>query len=70
MTSRTTSERAVREVNAGVYAARRSELERAVSRLYPNNSQGEYYLTDVVALIAAEGRVAARSAASPRRCSA
>ncbi len=53
------AERAVREVNAGVYAARRGELERAVSRLYPNNAQGEYYLTDVVALIAAEGRVAA-----------
>lgn len=53
------AERAVREVNAGVYAARRAELERAVSRLSPNNAQGEYYLTDVVASIAAEGRVAA-----------
>lgn len=36
------------EVNAGVYAFRRSSLEQALSSLKPDNDQGEYYLTDVV----------------------
>lgn len=38
----------VKEVNAGVYAFRRSSLEQALSSLKPDNDQGEYYLTDVV----------------------
>jgi len=47
-------QRAVREVNAGVYAARTGFLKDAVARLTPGNAQGEYYLSDVVAM-AAEG---------------
>lgn len=53
----TVAERAVREVNAGVYAARAGSLNRALSRLSPENAQGEYYLTDIVKSIAEEGRV-------------
>ncbi len=56
---RSDAERAVREVNAGVYAAKKSVLDRAVAELEPMNAQGELYLTDVVASVAALGRVSA-----------
>ncbi|MGC4092476.1 MAG: bifunctional UDP-N-acetylglucosamine diphosphorylase/glucosamine-1-phosphate N-acetyltransferase GlmU [Polyangiaceae bacterium] len=45
------AERAVREVNAGMYAASTAALRDAVARIVPNNAQGEYYLTDVVHLV-------------------
>src|SRR5262249_8752790 len=43
------SERAIREVNSGIYAFRLEGLFEALSRLATDNSQGEYYLTDLVA---------------------
>ncbi|OQX68558.1 MAG: UDP-N-acetylglucosamine diphosphorylase/glucosamine-1-phosphate N-acetyltransferase [Sorangiineae bacterium NIC37A_2] len=52
-------ERAIREVNAGVYACRAGELRRALPALVPHNAQGEYYLTDIVAEIGARARVEA-----------
>jgi bifunctional UDP-N-acetylglucosamine pyrophosphorylase/glucosamine-1-phosphate N-acetyltransferase len=54
---RSDSERAVREVNAGMYAAASETLRRAVAELTPNNAQGELYLTDIVASIARAARV-------------
>lgn len=51
------AEHATREVNAGAYAAKTDVLVRALSAITPTNSQGEYYLTDVVALIARTSRV-------------
>jgi bifunctional UDP-N-acetylglucosamine pyrophosphorylase/glucosamine-1-phosphate N-acetyltransferase len=56
---RSDAERAVREVNAGMYAAVTDRLREAVTVLEPNNAQGEYYLTDVVAILAKRSRVAA-----------
>jgi bifunctional UDP-N-acetylglucosamine pyrophosphorylase/glucosamine-1-phosphate N-acetyltransferase len=53
------AERAIREVNAGMYAAVTAKLHAAVAELKPNNAQGEYYLTDVVAAVAKTSRVAA-----------
>jgi len=47
----TPEERALREVNAGMYAARADTLARVLAALTPNNAQGEYYLTDIVRLI-------------------
>jgi len=41
-------QRAVREVNAGMYVGRTVALKAAVAELSPNNAQGEYYFTDVV----------------------
>jgi bifunctional UDP-N-acetylglucosamine pyrophosphorylase / glucosamine-1-phosphate N-acetyltransferase len=46
------TQRAVREVNAGVYAARRGPLVAALAELTPSNAANEYYLTDVVAMAA------------------
>ena len=37
-----------REINAGVYLAKRSCFSRWVSRLTPDAATGEYYLTDIV----------------------
>jgi bifunctional UDP-N-acetylglucosamine pyrophosphorylase/glucosamine-1-phosphate N-acetyltransferase len=54
---RSDAERGVREVNAGVYAATKSVLARALAELKPMNAQGELYLTDIVAAVAATGRV-------------
>ena len=45
-------ERAVREVNVGVYAFDRAALARALPRIQTANVQREYYLTDAVLEIA------------------
>lgn len=39
------------EINTSVYCFRRSVLAPALRRLSPENAQGEYYLTDVVAVL-------------------
>jgi bifunctional UDP-N-acetylglucosamine pyrophosphorylase/glucosamine-1-phosphate N-acetyltransferase len=48
-------QRAIREVYTGVMAAPSAALERWLAALKNDNAQGEYYLTDVVALAVAEG---------------
>jgi bifunctional UDP-N-acetylglucosamine pyrophosphorylase/glucosamine-1-phosphate N-acetyltransferase len=48
-------ERAIREVWTSMCAFRRDLLGPALRKLSPDNSQGEYYLTDVVAVLAAMG---------------
>ena len=63
----TPAERALDEINPGIYLARASFLREAVAALQPNNAQGELYLTDVVEAAARAGGVApvaARDAAS------
>src|SRR3989440_6131770 len=47
----TDEERAVDEVNTSVYCFRRSVLAPALRRLSPENANGEYYLTDTVAVL-------------------
>jgi bifunctional UDP-N-acetylglucosamine pyrophosphorylase/glucosamine-1-phosphate N-acetyltransferase len=54
----TLAERTLHEVNAGVYAVDSGFLWTSLSALRPSNAQGEYYLTDLVALAAASGGVA------------
>ncbi|MCA9520894.1 MAG: bifunctional N-acetylglucosamine-1-phosphate uridyltransferase/glucosamine-1-phosphate acetyltransferase [Myxococcales bacterium] len=44
-------ERAIREVNAGIYCVRRAFCFEQLAALRTNNAQGEYYLTDVVAAV-------------------
>ncbi|HQV57397.1 MAG TPA: NTP transferase domain-containing protein [Ilumatobacteraceae bacterium] len=48
-------ELAIKEWNTGIYAFRRDLLGPALRRLSPDNSQGEYYLTDVIASLARMG---------------
>jgi len=45
------------EMNAGVYAYDERALRDVLPRIGNANVQGEYYLTDTIALLAAEGRV-------------
>ncbi|MEO0169807.1 MAG: bifunctional UDP-N-acetylglucosamine diphosphorylase/glucosamine-1-phosphate N-acetyltransferase GlmU, partial [candidate division WOR-3 bacterium] len=41
------NERKIKEVNGGFYIFRGDKLFKALEKISPNNSQGEYYLTDV-----------------------
>jgi len=45
----------VREVNSSIYVFRGERLWPVLDRLSPHNAQGELYLTDSIALLAAEG---------------
>jgi bifunctional UDP-N-acetylglucosamine pyrophosphorylase / glucosamine-1-phosphate N-acetyltransferase len=47
----TKDELAIGEVNTSIYVFRRSVLAPALRRLSPVNSQGEYYLTDTIAVL-------------------
>jgi bifunctional UDP-N-acetylglucosamine pyrophosphorylase/glucosamine-1-phosphate N-acetyltransferase len=47
----TPDQRAVTEINAGVYAFESALLTQALSKLTTNNDQGEEYLTDVISLL-------------------
>lgn len=49
------AERAIKEWNPGIYAARRDLFTEALASLEPNNAQGEFYLTDIVAFAAKKG---------------
>ncbi len=48
-------ELAITEVNTSIYCFRRNLLAPALRRIEPDNSQGEYYLTDVVEVLASAG---------------
>lgn len=45
----------ITEVNTGVLALRSSQLRKWLPKITNNNAQGEYYLTDLVAIARAEG---------------
>ncbi|UHD18824.1 bifunctional UDP-N-acetylglucosamine diphosphorylase/glucosamine-1-phosphate N-acetyltransferase GlmU [Thiocapsa bogorovii] len=51
----TPEQRAVAEINTGILVADRARLDDWLARIDNDNVQGEYYLTDVTALAAAEG---------------
>ena len=51
----TPAQRAIREVYTGMMAAPTAQLARWVASLSNDNAQGEYYLTDIVAMAVAEG---------------
>jgi bifunctional UDP-N-acetylglucosamine pyrophosphorylase/glucosamine-1-phosphate N-acetyltransferase len=51
----TPEQRAIKEVNSGVYAFEAGMLADSVKRVPTDNAKGEEYLTDVVAILRAEG---------------
>jgi bifunctional UDP-N-acetylglucosamine pyrophosphorylase / glucosamine-1-phosphate N-acetyltransferase len=62
----TESERAVREVNAGVYAFDGGAVLDALAEVEPHNAQGEYYLPDALVVLRGQGHtVAAHVFADP-----
>ena len=56
-TDATPQQRAIREINAGVYAFDIAALRSALSRLSSDNAQHELYLTDAISIVRADGRV-------------
>jgi bifunctional UDP-N-acetylglucosamine pyrophosphorylase/glucosamine-1-phosphate N-acetyltransferase len=65
----TDEERAITEINPAIYCFRRSLLAPALRRLTPANAQGEYYLTDVVAVLRDAGHtVGAIAVEDPFEC--
>lgn len=51
----TPAEKAIQEVNTGIMAIPTERLQAWLGQLKNDNAQGEYYLTDIVALAVAEG---------------
>ena len=51
----TAEERAVSEINAGIYCFETRKLFPALARVEPVNAQGEYYLTDVPGILRSDG---------------
>ena len=49
------AEKLIREINTGILVAPKAALARWLPALGNRNAQGEYYLTDIVALAVAEG---------------
>lgn len=59
-------ERAIREINVGTYVVDGAFLFAALDKVQPHNAQGEYYLTDIVAMAVTQGhRVAALPLTNP-----
>lgn len=52
----TPEQRAVSEINSGVYVVNRRDLFDALHKVTPNNAKGEYYLTDIVGILSRSGR--------------
>jgi len=65
----TPEEAAIREINTGCYAVDCRLLFESLQKVRPDNSQGEYYLTDVPAVLKAAGKtvVAAPRFTIPKR---
>ena len=51
----TPAERAIQEVNTGILAVATRRLKQWIAELKNDNAQGEYYLTDVIALAGRDG---------------
>ncbi len=49
-------QRAIQEINAGIYLVNTDFLFKALRQVGTNNSQGEVYLTDIVAIATGQGR--------------
>lgn len=63
----TPAERAVAEVNSGIYCFSRDRLELALGFLRADNRQQEYYLTDTLSLIKGQGgRIGVEQASDSR----
>jgi bifunctional UDP-N-acetylglucosamine pyrophosphorylase/glucosamine-1-phosphate N-acetyltransferase len=51
----TEQERAIKEINSGIMVAPTRQLKKWLAAVKNDNAQGEYYLTDIVALAVADG---------------
>ncbi|MFH9430703.1 bifunctional UDP-N-acetylglucosamine diphosphorylase/glucosamine-1-phosphate N-acetyltransferase GlmU [Streptomyces sp. NPDC017615] len=63
----TDSQRAIREINSGVFAFDGALLAQALKQVRTDNSQGEEYLTDVLGILRAAGHRVGASVAGDHR---
>ena len=49
------AQRQIQEINTGIYCVSNAKLHQWLPKLSNNNAQGEYYLTDIVAMAIADG---------------
>ncbi|MBN3131044.1 bifunctional UDP-N-acetylglucosamine diphosphorylase/glucosamine-1-phosphate N-acetyltransferase GlmU [Pectobacterium brasiliense] len=49
-------QRQINEINTGILIANGKDLKRWLSQLNNNNAQGEFYITDIIAMAAEEGQ--------------
>ncbi|WP_035296611.1 bifunctional UDP-N-acetylglucosamine diphosphorylase/glucosamine-1-phosphate N-acetyltransferase GlmU [Brevibacillus thermoruber] len=62
----TPSERAIREINTGIYCFDNQKLLKALAQVKNDNAQGEYYVTDCIGILRQAGeKVAAFEAVDP-----
>src|SRR6266508_4096332 len=65
----TAAQRQIREIGTSVYCFDAGALWSALGQVKPQNEQGEYYLTDVISILARNGaRVEAVEAEAPEEC--
>ncbi|WP_145518309.1 bifunctional UDP-N-acetylglucosamine diphosphorylase/glucosamine-1-phosphate N-acetyltransferase GlmU [Yersinia bercovieri] len=50
------AQREINEINTGILVANGRDLKRWLSRLDNNNAQGEFYITDIIAMARADGQ--------------
>ncbi|WP_275983539.1 bifunctional UDP-N-acetylglucosamine diphosphorylase/glucosamine-1-phosphate N-acetyltransferase GlmU [Paenibacillus hamazuiensis] len=53
----TPEQRAIREINSGMYIFSNRKLFEALSQVTNNNAQNEYYLTDVIGILVGKGEI-------------
>ncbi len=51
----TEEEKALKEINSGIYCFHGKDLKYALSKIDNNNAQGEYYITDVITILKEKG---------------
>ncbi len=49
------AQRQIQEINTGILVANGADLKRWLAKLTNNNAQGEYYITDIIAMAHQEG---------------
>ncbi|ASG64462.1 hypothetical protein CEW81_24920 [Kluyvera genomosp. 3] len=52
----TEAQRQIQEINTGILIANGADLKRWLAKLDNNNAQGEFYITDIIAMAYQEGR--------------
>lgn len=52
----TEEQRKITEINTGILVANSADMKRWLAKLNNNNAQGEFYITDIIALAHQEGR--------------
>jgi len=50
-------ERAITEINSGIYVVKSEALYPSLDRVSNTNAQGEFYLTDIIGILQSDGAV-------------